>query len=172
MTAATKNPSAQPTKPAAAEAASKEPKNMATANDSKLSYTELLKKRDELKKQEEEIAALIVEKRVEEIKVLADGYAKKAAAAGFTPQEAIDALLPYLPAKAQRAVKGSKPRAAKGTGKADHPFVRGTTYVDPKGEGKPWTAGIPGAKPKWLSEAVAGLEGEAAKAKYAQYAKK
>lgn len=38
-------------------------------------------------------------KRVEEIKILADAYAKKAAAAGFSPQEAIDALKPYLPKK-------------------------------------------------------------------------
>lgn len=168
MSAATKNVPAQPTKPAAAEAAPKEPKNMATAT----SYTDLLKQQEELLKKQAELAALIAEKRGEEIKVLADGYAKKAAAAGFSPQEAIDALMPYLPAKAQRAAKGSKPRAAKGAGKTDHPFVRGTTYVDPKGEGKSWTAGLPGAKPKWLAAAVEGLEGDAAKAAYAKFAKK
>ena len=171
MSTATKNVPAQPTKPAAAEAAPKEPKNMATAT----SYTDLLKQQEELLKKQAELAALIAEKRGEEIKVLADGYAKKAAAAGFSPQEAIDALMPYLPAKQQKAVKAARaPRAAKGgagSGKV-HPFVRGVTYVDPKGEGKDWTAGLPGAKPKWLAAAVEGLEGDAAKAAYAKFAKK
>ncbi len=70
----------------------------ATPDVSKLSYSELQKLVAEA---QERLAA----KRVEEIKILADAYAKKAAAAGFTPQEAIDALKPYLPTKAARGGK-------------------------------------------------------------------
>ena len=168
MSTALKNASAQTTQPAVVEAAPKEPKNMATAT----SYNDLLKQQQELLAKQAELAVLIAQKRGEEIKVLADGYAKKAAAAGFSPQEAIDALMPYLPAKAQKATKGVRaPRAAKAGGN-EHPFVRGVTYVDPTGAGKSWTAGIPGAKPKWLADAVKGLEFNAAKSKYAQFAKR
>ncbi len=168
MSAAPKIASSQTTQPAAVEAAPKEPKNMATAT----SYNDLLKQQQELLAKQAELAVLIAERRGEEIKVLADGYAKKAAAAGFSPQEAIDALMPYLPAKAQKAAKGARaPRAAKAGGN-ERPFVRGVTYVDPAGEGKSWTAGIPGAKPKWLADAVKDLDFNAAKSKYAQFAKK
>lgn len=56
---------------------------------SKLSYPELV---ELSKKLDQEIAA----KRVEEMKVLADGYIKKAEAAGFSASEAIEALQPYI----------------------------------------------------------------------------
>lgn len=85
---------------------------VATDN-SKLSFSDLQKRLEELKKEEEQIAALIAEKRGEEIKVLADGYAKKCAAAGFTPQEAVDALMAYLPAKASKGKGAKGPKAAK-----------------------------------------------------------
>jgi len=80
----------------------------------------------------------------------------------------------FAPAAAVKVATARKPRAANGTApkKPDQPFVRGTTYVDPKGEGKEWTAGIPGAKPKWLADAVEGLDFAAAQAKYAEFAKK
>lgn len=39
----------------------------------------------------------IAERRVEELKVLADGYAKKLSMNGFSVREGIDALKPYLP---------------------------------------------------------------------------
>ncbi|MCV0439307.1 MAG: H-NS histone family protein [Hydrogenophaga sp.] len=64
---------------------------LATQDISKLSYNELRKLADAA-------LALAETKRSEEIKVLADGYAKKAAA-GFNPQEAFDVLKPYLPRK-------------------------------------------------------------------------
>ena len=38
----------------------------------------------------------IADRRVEELKVLADGYAKKLAIYGFSIREAMDALKPYL----------------------------------------------------------------------------
>lgn len=65
---------------------------MATQDISRLSY-------NELRKLAEEALALANSKRDEEIKVLADAYAKKTTAAGFSVQEAIDALKPYLPKK-------------------------------------------------------------------------
>jgi len=40
--------------------------------------------------------AAIAERRVEELKVLADGYAKKLAMNGFSIREGMDALRPYL----------------------------------------------------------------------------
>ena len=44
--------------------------------------------------------AAIAERRVEELKVLADGFARKLAANGFSVREGIDALKPYLRVKA------------------------------------------------------------------------
>ena len=40
--------------------------------------------------------AAIAERRVEELKVLADGFARKLAVNGFTVKEGIDALKPYI----------------------------------------------------------------------------
>lgn len=47
--------------------------------------------------------AAIEDRRVEELKVLADGYAKKLQMNGFSIREGMDALKPYLPAKRARA---------------------------------------------------------------------
>ncbi|MBU6261054.1 MAG: hypothetical protein KGO01_21765, partial [Burkholderiales bacterium] len=47
----------------------------------------------------QETQQAINQKRVEEIKVLADGYAKKLQMSGFTIAEGIEALKPYLPAR-------------------------------------------------------------------------
>jgi len=63
-----------------------------TTDVSKLSYAELVDLKNRL---DEEIAS----KKVEEIKVLADGYVKKAQAAGFTAAEALEAVRPYVPAR-------------------------------------------------------------------------
>ena len=46
--------------------------------------------------------AAIAERRVEELKVLADGYAKKLVMNGFSVQEGMAALKPYLPTRARR----------------------------------------------------------------------
>ena len=40
--------------------------------------------------------AAIAERRVEELKVLADGFARKLAVNGFSVKEGIDALKPYV----------------------------------------------------------------------------
>ena len=42
------------------------------------------------------VNAAIEERRVEELKVLADGYAKKLQRNGFSVREGMDALKPYL----------------------------------------------------------------------------
>ena len=46
--------------------------------------------------------AAIAERRIEELKVLADGYAKKLAMNGFSIKEGTEALKPYLPRHARR----------------------------------------------------------------------
>lgn len=58
----------------------------------------------ELQRQLAEVDAAIAERRVEELKVLADGFARKLAVNGFSVKEGIAALKPYvgknlLPAK-------------------------------------------------------------------------
>jgi DNA-binding protein H-NS len=50
----------------------------------------------------EQTDAAIAERRIEELKVLADGYAKKLAMNGFSIREGMDALKPYLPKPGQR----------------------------------------------------------------------
>ena len=49
--------------------------------------------------------AATAERRVEELKVLADGFARKLTANGFSVREGIDALKPYLRIKALAAAK-------------------------------------------------------------------
>ena len=52
--------------------------------------------------------AAIAERRVEELKVLADGFARKLAANGFSSREGIDALKPYLRIRALAAGGSAK----------------------------------------------------------------
>ena len=54
----------------------------------------------ELQRQLAQTETAIAERRIEELKVLADGFARKLAANGFSIREAIDALKPYLRVKA------------------------------------------------------------------------
>ncbi|WP_137921525.1 H-NS histone family protein [Hydrogenophaga sp. 2FB] len=99
---------------------------MATQDLSKLSYTEL-------RKLAEEAFALADSKRGEEIKVLADAYAKKVAAAGFSIEEAIDALKPYM--------------SKKGKGGGASAVVK---YRDPANTGN--TYGGRGKHPAWVRD--------------------
>ena len=103
---------------------------MATAPDiSKLSYSDLQKL---IAQAQEAVEA----KRDEELKVLADGYAKKCAAAGFTPEEAMEALRPYMtPKKTRRSGGGAQ-------------VVR---YRDPK-SGETWSGR--GRMARWLQAHV------------------
>ena len=71
---------------------------MADIDVGKLSFAELVTLKARLDKE-------IEDKRGEELKVLADGYAKKLQQAGFSVSEGIDALGPYVDAR--RAGRGS-----------------------------------------------------------------
>ena len=57
----------------------------------------------ELQRMLAQTEAAIAERRIEELKVLADGFARKLAANGFSVREGIDALKPYLRIKALTA---------------------------------------------------------------------
>ncbi|MDR7299509.1 DNA-binding protein H-NS [Pelomonas aquatica] len=95
---------------------------------SKLSYAELLDLSKELDRQ-------IEAKRIEELKVLADGFAKKIQAAGFTVREALEALMPY---------ETSAPRAKK---RASSPAI--PLYRNPQNPENTWSGrGLP---TKWLT---------------------
>ena len=98
-----------------------------TTDVSKLSYAELLALKEQLEQQ-------IDAKRSEEIKVLADGYVRKAIAAGFTPREALEAVQPYVPATAQKARPAGIPVAIQ--------------FRDPANPGNAWSGR--GRAPRWL----------------------
>lgn len=99
----------------------------------KLSYAQL---RELLQQTETALA----ERRAEELKVLADGYAKKLAAGGFSVQEGIEALRPYLPAKFAKPGSSASPtRAAK--------------YANPENVEQTW-GGI-GKQPAWFRDQLA-----------------
>ena len=96
---------------------------------SKLTYTELVALRTRLDRE-------IGEKREEELKVLADGYVKKAQAAGFTAVEAFDALRPYVEGKS----RGTRSDAG------GHAPVM---YRDPQNPENTWSGR--GRAAKWLA---------------------
>lgn len=99
----------------------------------KLSYSQL---RELLQQTETALA----DKRTEELKVLSDGYAKKLAAGGFSVQEGIDALRPYLPAKvAKQSSTGHPTRAAR--------------YANPENSEQTW--GGMGKQPAWFKDQLA-----------------
>ena len=58
----------------------------------------------DLQRQLADIDAAIADRRVEELKVLADGFARKLAVNGFTVREGIAALKPYVGKNLQPAV--------------------------------------------------------------------
>jgi DNA-binding protein H-NS len=94
----------------------------------KLSFTDLNKLLEDTK-------AAIAHKRVEEIKVLADGFAKKLAIAGFSVREGIAALQPYLPAK-------ETPRASRPAGD------KAAKYRNPDNPNETWVGA--GKQPQWF----------------------
>ncbi|MBB3360906.1 DNA-binding protein H-NS [Mitsuaria sp. BK045] len=95
----------------------------------KLTYTELLALRARLDRE-------IGEKRDEELKVLADGYVKKAQAAGFTADEAFDALRPYVE---------DKQRGKRSDAGAPAPVM----YRDPQNPQNTWSGR--GRAARWLA---------------------
>jgi len=98
-----------------------------------LSYAEL---RALLTKTEAALAA----KRDEELKVLADGYAKKLVVNGFTVAEGIEALRPYLPSKA------AKQAASSGA-------LKPAKYANPDNATQTWIG--MGKQPGWFKDQLA-----------------
>ena len=84
--------------------------------------------------------AAIAEKSVEELKVLADGYAKKLQMGGFSIAEGIEALRAYLPSNA--STKGAT------SGEA-----RPVKFVNPTDATKTWVG--MGKPPQWFREQLA-----------------
>jgi DNA-binding protein H-NS len=79
-----------------------------------LTLTELMAKQAESIAIAEALANAVAYRRGEEIKVLADGYVKKFQAAGYSVEEGIGALRPYLPAKSDTATRAKRSTAVKG----------------------------------------------------------
>ncbi|MBK6787004.1 MAG: H-NS histone family protein [Betaproteobacteria bacterium] len=123
----------------------------------------------ELQELAAEARSLAEAKRGEELKVLVDGWAKKAQAQQFDIAEVIEEFKHYLPsaaAKKTRAARGSKAVAADA-------WVKDVVYADPKGAGKDWRGGQRGSKPAWLVALVPDtLSLQEQTAKYASLAKK
>jgi DNA-binding protein H-NS len=88
----------------------------------------------------EKTEAALLEKRTEELKVLADGYAKKLAMGGFLILEGIEALRPYLPAKTPKTVSAqTSPKSPK--------------FANPDDPSQTWV-GI-GKPPQWFQAQLA-----------------
>jgi hypothetical protein len=110
-----------------------------------LSFAEIQKRIREMDDERAELEAALHAKRGEELKVLADAYAKKLEAAGFTILEGVEALAPYDKSKKTRAKRGTAvPKEAK--------YVKGAVYRDPEGKGPDYIGGTKGS-PKWLRDA-------------------
>lgn len=102
---------------------------MSSPDFSKRSYPNLMKLSKKL-------AVEIAAKRLEGLKVLVDGYAKKAAAAGFTAAEVADALKPYVQDEIKSPIR--------------HANEQDVVYRDSANAANVW--GGRGRPPKWLSE--------------------
>lgn len=135
---------------------------MAKPDLSKLSFAEL----QELAA---EAQALVKDKRIEELKVLVDGWAKKAQANGFSVTEVIYELQKHLPSEAARKTRSPKGNRAA----ASDAWIKDVVYCDPKGVGKDWRGGQRGSKPSWLIALVPDtLSPQEQAAKYAALARK
>lgn len=108
-----------------------------------LSFSEIQKRLKEMDDERAELELALQAKRGEELKVLADAYAKKLEAAGFSIAEGIKAIAPYdrsIKKRATRDTTGARPIRSVETGK---------TYRDPA-SGQTWTAGSKGRIVGWL----------------------
>ena len=115
-----------------------------------MSFADIQKRIQEMDDERAELELALQAKRGEELKVLADAYAKKLEAAGFSIAEGNSALDPYdkSEAKRTRSPNGSRASEAKA-------YVKGTVYKDPNSSAT-WTGGTKGRQPPWL---IAALEG-------------
>jgi DNA-binding protein H-NS len=109
-----------------------------------MSYAEIQKRIKDMDVERAELEAALQAKRREEIKVLADAYAKKLQAGGFSISEGIKALAPYDTATAKRS--GTAPRPPR-------EVETGTTYKNPE-TGETWKAGAKGRVVGWLQAQI------------------
>lgn len=109
-----------------------------------MSYAEIQKRIKDMDVERAELEAALQAKRGEEIKVLADAYAKKLQAGGFSISEGIKALAPYDTATAKRS--GTAPRPPR-------EVETGTTYKNPE-TGETWKAGAKGRVVGWLQAQI------------------
>jgi len=84
----------------------------------------------------QETNELIAAKRTEELKVLVDGWARKAAANGFSVREVIDEMSQYLPKSEPKAVG-----------------VKNVTHRNPNNPAETYAG--KGPLPAWLKAAIA-----------------
>ena len=120
-----------------------------------MSFADIQKRIQEMDDERAELEVALQAKRGEELKVLADAYAKKLEAAGFSIAEGKTALDPYDKSEAKRARSPNGSRASESKA-----YVKGTVYKDPNSSAT-WTGGTKGRQPPWL---IAALEGESDKA--------
>lgn len=111
---------------------------------SNLSFSEIQRRIKEMDAERVELEAALQAKRGEEIKVLADAYAKKLQAGGFSIAEGLKALEPYDTTKAKRPGTTARP---------PREVVTGTTYKNPE-TGETWTAGAKGRVVGWLQAQI------------------
>lgn len=109
-----------------------------------MSYADIQKRIKDMDAERAELEAALQAKRGEEIKVLADAYAKKLEAGGFSIAEGIKALAPYDTAPAKRSP--AAPRAPR-------EVETGTTYKNPD-TGETWVAGGKGRVVGWLQARI------------------
>lgn len=109
-----------------------------------MSYAEIQKRIKDMDVERAELEAALQAKRGEEIKVLADAYAKKLQAGGFSISEGIKALAPYDTATAKRSAAAPRP---------PREVVTGTTYKNPE-TGETWRAGAKGRVVGWLQAQI------------------
>jgi DNA-binding protein H-NS len=109
-----------------------------------MSYAEIQKRIKDMDAERAELEAALQAKRGEEIKVLADAYAKKLQAGGFSISEGIKALAPYDTKAGTRS--GTAPRPPR-------EVETGTTYRNPE-TGETWKAGAKGRVVGWLQAQI------------------
>jgi DNA-binding protein H-NS len=109
-----------------------------------MSFAEIQKRIQEMDAERVVLEAALHAKRGEEIKVLADAYAKKLQAGGFSIAEGIKALAPYGTIPAKRTDVAPRPPREVETG---------TTYKNLE-TGETWTAGAKGRVVGWLQAQI------------------
>lgn len=109
-----------------------------------MSFAEIQKRIKDMDEERAVLEAALQVKRGEEIKVLADAYAKKLQAGGFSISEGIKALAPYETPAAKRIVAAPRPPREVQTG---------TEYRNPE-TGETWIAGAKGRVVGWLKAQI------------------